>query len=277
MGVAIVEVEGTRIAYDEHGKDTKGPNVVFLHAFPLNRLMWEPQMDGLRGAFHIVAPDMRGFGASEVTEGATSMKRMADDVHALLTALDLAPVVLVGLSMGGYVAFEYYRNYAAHVRALVLAGTRADADSEETRAGRSEMMQKVATEGPAAVAEAMLPKLLSPAAIDKSSDLIVTVRRMIETTSAAGIAGALAGIANRADSTDLLSAIAVPTLVIAGSKDAVIPPAQTTALTEAIPGARFALIEGAGHLANLEGPEEFTSLLRDFIGGLPPVQAPQGA
>jgi pimeloyl-ACP methyl ester carboxylesterase len=266
--VAILEVEGTRIAYDEQGKDTGGPNVVFVHGFPLNRLMWEPQMDALRGSCHVVAPDMRGFGASEVPTGTISMRRMADDVDALVTTLELEPIVLVGLSMGGYVALEYLRNYGPKVRALVLADTRAAGDSAEARTGRSQMIQKVASEGPAAIAEEMLPKLLSPGTIQGDEELVVRARRMIETTSAAGIAAALAGMAERANSTDLLGSIAVPTLVVVGSEDTVTPRDEAAAMAASIPGARLAVVEGAGHLSNLERPEEFNKELRAFLDDL---------
>jgi 3-oxoadipate enol-lactonase len=271
--LAILDVEGFRIAYDEHGQAVTSPNIVLLHGFPLSRLMWEPQIEEIRGIAHVVAPDMRGHGASDVGEGATTMERMADDVHAIVESLGLAPVVLVGLSMGGYVAFEYWRKYADRVRAMVLADTQAGADAEEAKAGRYALIQEIASAGPAVVAEKMLPRLLSEGSVEKSPELVVAVRRMIETTSASGMVGALAGMAERSDSTGLLPEITVPSLVLVGSEDVVTPREKAEAMAAAIPGSRFEVIEGAGHLSNFEEPTEFNRVLKEFLAGLPALDA----
>lgn len=264
--MAIVQVEGARIAYDTYGSSK--PAVVFLHGFPLNRLMWAPQVEALRGVGRLVVPDMRGMGSSELSNGTTSMERMADDVHGLVESLDLAPVVLVGLSMGGYVALSYYRKYREEVRALVLVDTRAEADDEKARENRTKMIEEVQAKGPSAVATAMIPKLLSEEA-QKDAEVVAEVRRMIETTSPAGIIGALRGMAERPDSTDLLGEIAVPTLVVVGSEDTVTPPEGAEAFAAAIPDAQFEVIDGAGHLSTFEKPDEFNDLVREFLEELP--------
>ena len=266
--MAIFEVDGTRIAYDRFADDAPSHAVVLLHAFPLSRLMWEPQTEDLRGVWQLIVPDMRGHGASDVASEATTMERMADDVHALVESLGVAPVVLVGLSMGGYVALAYTRKYPGEVKALVLADTRATADSEEARAGRYALIEEVAATGPSVVAEKMLPKLLSAKAIETKPELVVAVRRMIETTSPAGIAASLAGMAERADSTDVLPTIMVPTLVLVGSEDAVTPESDARALAEAIPNARLEVIEEVAHLSNLENPGEFNRLVKEFLTNL---------
>jgi pimeloyl-ACP methyl ester carboxylesterase len=265
--LAIVEVNGTRIAYDEYGAATSGPNVVFLHAFPLNRLMWQSQTDELRGIAHLVLPDMRGFGSSDVESGAIAIEQMADDVYALVEKLELAPVVLVGLSMGGYVALAYIRKYPESVRGLVLADTRADADSDEARQNRQAMIDEVAASGPARVAELMLPKLLSKDG-QEQAELVAEIRRMIETTSPGGIVGALRGMADRADSTDLLASIAVPTLVVVGAEDAVTPPEIARELADRIPGAELEIIDDAGHLSNVEEPTTFNAAVSRFLQSL---------
>ena len=270
--MAILEVDGVRIAYDRHDEGAAGPGVVFLHAFPLNRMMWEPQVEDLGGVFDVVVPDMRGQGASDVTEGAISMERMADDVYALVSTLEIAPATIVGLSMGGYVALAFARKYPEALRALVLADTRSAPDSDEARAKRYDMIKGLAESGPASLAEAMIPKLLSEKTIEAKSALVLDVRRMIETTSPSGLAGALAGMAERPDSTDLLGDIAVPTLVLVGAVDAVTPESDARALAEAIPSARLEIIADAGHLSNLEAPAEFNGHLRAFLSALPPVE-----
>jgi 3-oxoadipate enol-lactonase len=261
-------VDGARIAYDRYGEGAPGPTVVFVHAFALNRMMWEPQLEELRGAFEVLAPDMRGHGSSDVTGETIPIERMADDVRALVASLELAPVALVGLSMGGYVALAYARKYPADLAALVLADTRASADSQEAREGRYAMIEEVTANGPAAIAEQMLPKLLCEKTLAENQPLVASVRRMIETTSAAGIAGALAGMAEREDARSFLPSIAVPTLVIAGSEDTVVPPEEARAIADAIPSARFELIENAAHLSNLEQPNRFNALVREFLSQL---------
>ncbi len=266
--MAIVEVNGTRIAYDRRDENAGGPPVIFVHAFPLNRTMWEPQFEEFGGVFDVIAPDMRGHGASELDLERVSMEQMADDVHALAEALELGPVVLVGLSMGGYVALAFAKKYPDALRALVLADTRATADDAEARENRYATIRDVAANGPAALAEKMLPRLLSEKSIEEDHELVLTVRRMIETNSAAGIAAALAGMAEREDSSGVLASIAVPTLVIVGTEDAVTPPADAEALASGIAGARLERLEGAAHLSNLERSAEFNTLLKDFVGGL---------
>lgn len=162
------------------------------------------------------------------------------------------------------------RRFADTVAGLVLADTRATPDTDEARAGRYSMIEEVAENGAHVVASAMLPKLLSPETAEAEPELVAAVRRMIETTAPAGIAGALAGMAERADSRDLLSGIHVPTLVIVGSKDAVTTPADARSMADAIPGARLEVLDGAGHLSNLERPGAFNRVLGDFLGALEP-------
>jgi pimeloyl-ACP methyl ester carboxylesterase len=266
--VAIFEVDGTRIAYDRHGDGAPNHTVVLLHAFPLSRLMWEPQIEELSGVWQFIVPYMRGHGASDVASEATTMERMADDVHALVESLEVGPIVLVGLSMGGYVALAYMRKYAAEVEGLVLADTRATPDTEEARAGRYALIEEVAATGPQVVAERMLPRLLAPKSIEEKPELVVSVRRMIETTSAAGIGASLAGIAERPDSTDLLASIAVPTLVVVGANDEVTPESDARAMADAIPGAQLEVIDDVAHLSNLEAPVEFNRVLKAFLSNL---------
>jgi 3-oxoadipate enol-lactonase len=266
--VAIVEVNGVRLAYDRHDDGAAGPVVVFLHAFPLNRAMWEPQLEDLGGVYDVIMPDLRGFGASDVTEGVLSMDGFADDLHAFVESLELAPITLVGISMGGYVALSYAKKYPDELRALVLVDTRSSADGEDARAGRYEMIEEVAANGPAAIAEQMLPKLLSERATTDNPTLVVDVRRMIETTAAGSIAGALAGMAEREDSTAVLPTISVPTLVIVGENDVVTPPEAAREMASAIPSARLEVLEGAGHLSNLERPDAFNAVLREFLDSL---------
>ena len=258
----IARMNGINLAYTDQGQ---GPPVVFLHAFPQSRAMWAPQVEALSGTHRVVTLDFRGFGESDAPLWHYTLEQFADDVKGLLDHLAIQRAVLVGLSMGGYTLFAFYRKYADLVKGLVLADTRAQADTEEGRAGRFAMAQTAYTKGAAAIAEIMLPKLLSPVALQTKPELVWQVRATIEQTQVSGIAGALMAMAERPDSVPLLAQIARPTLVITGELDGPTPPADGKLMAERIPGARLELIPQAGHLSNLEQPEAFNHAVRSFL------------
>ncbi len=261
----IARINGINLAYTDQGR---GMPVVLLHAFPQNRAMWAPQVEALSKTHRIIAPDFRGFGESDAPQGPYTLDQFADDVAGLLDHLTIQRAVFVGLSMGGYTLFAFYRKYAARVTGVVLADTKAQADTEEGRAGRFAMAQTAQTNGAGAVADIMLPKLLSPIALQTKPDLVQRVRTAIEQTQVSGIAGALMAMAERPDSVSLLTQIARPTLVITGELDGPTPPADGKLMAETIPGARMEIIPQAGHLSNLEQPEAFNRALLDFLEGI---------
>lgn len=256
-------LNGIRMHYVDEGS---GPAVVLLHAFPLGGSMWRPQVAALRERYRLIVPDLRGFGGSDAPPGLYTMDQQADDVVALLDQLGLERVALCGLSMGGYIALALMRAHPARVRALVLCDTRAGADSEEGRAGREANARLAEEHGPAAIADKLIPGLVAPGAPEELRD---ELRALAMANSADGIAGALRGMAQRPDSAPGLAAIAAPTLVIVGAEDALTPPAEARALHAAIAGSRLVEIAGAGHLASMERPAEFTAALAAFLDGLP--------
>jgi len=258
----LAKINGINLAYTDQ---SRGAPVVLLHAFPQSRAMWAPQVDALSKTHRILAPDFRGFGESDAPLGHYALDQFADDVAGLLDHLAITQAVFVGLSMGGYTLFAFYRKHAARVTGLVLADTKAQADTEEGRAGRFAMAQTAQANGAGAVADIMLPKLLSPVALQTKPDLVQRVRATIEQTQVSGIAGALMAMAKRPDSVPLLSQIACPTLVITGELDGPTPPADGKLMAETIPGARLEIIPRAGHLSNLEQPEAFNRALLDFL------------
>lgn len=263
-------VNGVNLAVAVRGR---GPAVLFIHGFPLDHTIWQPQLDALEGACRI-APDLRGMGRSDAPDLGYGMATYAADLAALLDALGVDDVVLCGMSMGGYVAFEFLRRWPGRVRGLVLCATRAEADTSEGRRARDAMTQLARERGPRAVADAMLPRLLASGTPAADPALAERIRQLMAAMPVSGIVGALAAMRDRPDSTPLLGGLGgVPTLVIAGAEDAVIPPEAAAALARAIPGARLAMIAGAGHLPMLERPEETTAALADFLAGLP---APAG-
>lgn len=258
-GVQRITVRGVSLAVEALGT---GPAVVFLHGYPLDRTIWRHQLEHLSGVRRI-APDLRGMGRSDSPDLGYSMSTYAEDVAGLLDVLGEEGAVLCGLSMGGYVAFEFLRRFPDRVRGLVLMDTKAEADTPDGRRGRDQQLAMVREEGAGALAAAMLPKLLAPGA---PPALVEQLRAMITRTPVAGIAGALTAMRDRADSRPLLPELGrIPVLVVTGEVDALIPPPVAEAMAAAIPGARLQVVPGAGHLPPLERPEETTRLLQAFL------------
>ena len=246
-----------------------GTPLVLLHAFPLDGRMWAPQVEALAGSYQVIVPDLRGFGAArdQAVEEA-GMDLLADDLLRLLDDRGLDRVVLGGLSLGGYVALAFMRRHADRVSGLVLLDTKATADSDQARDDRLTMADRVLDEGTDFVPEAMLPKLLGETSREHRPEVVEKVVALVREQSPQAIAGAQRGMAARAATTDVLATITVPTLVITGEEDAVTGPEIGRELAAGIPGARFLLVEEAGHLANLEQPEVVNEALLDFLAPL---------
>lgn len=253
------------MAYDEAGA---GPAVVLLHGFPFNRSMWREQVETLAPHFRVIAPDLRGHGQTSVAAGPSTMETLAQDVIALMDALEISQAAVCGLSMGGYVALALYRMFPARVGALVLADTRAVADTAEGKQNREQQAQKALREGMAPIADAMLPKLLAPVTVAKHPEVVARVREMILKTDPAGAAAAQRGMAQRKDHTDFLPNINVPTLIIVGENDQLTPVAESEKMHSLIGGSRLEIIKGVGHVSNLEQPEQFNRLLAGFLRNL---------
>lgn len=239
--------------------------LVLIHAFPLNARMWEPQLVLAGRGWRVIAPQLRGFGGGAGDPPASSVDDYAGDIVDLLDALHVEEAVIGGLSMGGYVAFALFRLAPRYVRGMVLADTRPQADSPEAIEGRRQMQQLVADKGTPAVADAMLPRLLGATIGSHRPEIERRVRSLIEASPPGAIAGAIAAMMSRPDSTPLLGAIRCPTLVLAGEEDVITPPAVAEATARAIAGAELAIVPGAGHLSNLEQPEAFTAALARFL------------
>lgn len=256
-------VNGMTVGYTDQGNGTP---LVFIHAFPLSKTMWQPQVDALQDTYRVITIDLGGHGESDIVLWNDTLDDYAKNVICLLDHLEIAQAVFVGLSMGGYTLFSIYRNYANRVKALVLADTRAQADSEEGKAGRRSMAQVAFKEEAPAIADIMLPKLLAPSTIEHRPEIVEQVRQMILQTSTAGIVVDLVAMAARPDSTDLLSTITCPTLVIVGEDDQATPVAESQYMAQRIPGTTLVTIPQAGHLSNFEQPAAFNQALESFLG-----------
>jgi 3-oxoadipate enol-lactonase len=264
-------LNGVRIAYHDRGQ-RHSTALLLIHGFPLDHRMWASQLVGLSAEVRVIAPDLRGFGRSaartaaplEVTPGPLTMEQHADDLAALLDHLAVERAVVAGLSMGGYIAFAFWRRHPERVQALILLDTRAEPDAPQARANRDAAAVKVRQAGSAAIAGEMLPRLLSPANLSNQriSDEVLT---MMSEQPVEGVAGALAGLRDRADSRPTLPTISVPTLVLVGEHDVLTPPADAAAMAAAIPAARIVVIPYAGHLSTLENPRAVNGAMRDFL------------
>jgi YbgC/YbaW family acyl-CoA thioester hydrolase len=260
--VRRVTVNGVGLALEERGE---GRAVLFIHGYPFDHTVWRHQLERLPGVRRI-APDLRGMGLSDAPDLGYSMRTYADDLAALLDTLGVEDVVLVGLSMGGYIAFEFLRHWRGRVRGLALVDTRAEADTADGRRARDAAAALAREGGAKAIADAMLPKLLSSATERDQPRVIAQVRRMIERTPVAGIAGALAAMRDRPDSTPLLGTLgALPTVVIVGEDDEITPAPAARAMADAIPHARLVTIPDAGHVTPLEQPDVLIGTLMAFL------------
>lgn len=262
-------INSLALAYTDRGM---GLPVIFLHAFPLNRQMWEGEIQALLADQHyrLVALDWRGFGESEISSSIvkpviSTMVMFADDVAGLMDALGIQQAVLCGLSMGGYAAFAFARKYPQRLRGLILADTRPGSDTPEAITNRENVAQLAETHGSGAIADLQLPRLISDYTRQHHPEVETRVRQLIDAATPYGIAAASRGMAVRADSNDLLTTIACPTLVIVGEHDALTPPEVAQEYAAQIPAAQYVVIPHAGHLSNLEQPQTFIQTIRQYL------------
>lgn len=252
--------------YQVYRAGTEGPVLLFVHGFPMTHALWEKQFLHFAENYRVIAPDLRGLGASRVHSDdlLISMEQHADDLHDLLQVLHVdEPVVFIGLSMGGYIAWQIARKYPHFLRALVLCHTRVIADTEEQKLGRYQLAdQTVQDQSSRKVEEAMFPRLLPSTA---SSEVQSAMKQMARSSTPGGLASAIRGLAERNEMTSLLPSIAVPTLAISGEHDIISPPGEMAAWTNHIPQSKFVTLPGVGHVSPLESPAAFNQLLSESL------------
>lgn len=260
----------SNLHFQEVGQgDTQNAPLVLLHAFPLPSELWRSQLETLSQEFRVIAPDLPGFGNSPDFADDPSIDHMANSVMALLQQLHIEePIILGGLSMGGYTALAFARLFPESLRALILCDTRAEADTNEGKAGRDKMIALAESEGAMPVIEQMLPKLLGETTQKERAEVVQTVRALASQQSPKAIINALRALRDRSDSLDLLPQITVPTLVIVGEEDSITPVSMSQTLADKIPGAKLEIIPQAGHLSNIEQPEIFNRIVLDFCKSL---------
>jgi pimeloyl-ACP methyl ester carboxylesterase len=256
-------VRGREIGFDDRGR---GAPVVLLHPFPFSREIWGGVATALAERFRVIALDARGFGESALravggASAAYAIADLADDLAGLLDALDVPRAAVMGMSMGGYTALAFAARHGSRLGALVLADTRAAADSPEGRAKRDEALSIVHGQGAAAYLDGNLARMVSPGA---PAALHAQVRARAQERADALVA-AIEALRDRPDRTGELGAIACPTLVVCGAEDLISPAAEMKRIAEGIRGARYVELPGAGHLAHLEAPETFTAAVSGFL------------
>src|SRR5215216_6983538 len=260
--MTLAHINDIQMAYTDTGI---GRPVVLIHGYPFNRTLWNEQVSALSNSYRVIAPDLRGFGESDASEGPATMNQLAQDIALLLDHLGVARATIAGLSMGGYVALAFYERFPSRVRALVLADTRAQADTEEAKQTRAQQAEKALSEGIAGIAGAILTKLLTPETVSKRPEIVKFVRDMMLKTKPEGAAAALRGMAEREDQTELLPKISVPTLIVVGTEDAITPVADSENMHHAIGGSRLVVLDHAGHVSNVERPQQFNDALLHFL------------
>lgn len=259
--------ESVKLHYDEVGS---GKAVVLIHGFPLNRRMWQPQLPALGAAgYRVIAPDLRGFGASPAGHGAWTMDTLADDVVALLDRLHIKQAVVGGMSMGGYVLLNLLERYPERVAAALFLMTRASADDVLGKERRTVLAGEVEAGRPGVVTGTFADLLFASATRQTRPELAGEVAAMMAETSMEGLSGGLRAIRDRRDYLDGLASFTQPALVIGAQEDRAIPLEHGRIIAAALPNAEFHLLAGGGHMVNMEQPEPFNRCLLDFLAGLP--------
>jgi len=242
-----------------------GPAVVLLHGFPFNHSLWQEQAMVLSQRYRVIVPDLPGFGGSSLGESPVTMNQMAQEVVELMDLLEVNDATIGGLSMGGYVVLAFYKLFPDRVRALVLADTRAQGDTEEAKQVRAKQAEEALSEGMIGIVNSMLPKLFTPDSVTKRPEAVKRIREMMMTTKPEGAAGALMGMAIREDQTETLSRINVPTLILVGRDDVITPVVDSESMHAKIPRSQLVVIENAGHVSNVEQADVFNSKLLSFL------------
>jgi pimeloyl-ACP methyl ester carboxylesterase len=258
-----VELQDTNLFVEDLGS---GVPLLLIHGFPLNQEIWRPQIEALSANARVIALDLRGHGQSPPTESPYSMDLLADDCAGVLEVLNVdQPVVICGHSMGGYISFAFYRRHPEKVGGLILAATRAGADSEEGKLNRDKAAQLTEEKGTQPVIDSMLPIIMATQTHREKPELVSQVAGIMKKTSTNGMIGALLGIKTRPDSTPTLGQIKVPTLIIHGEGDQIIPLSESEAMHAKIPDSKLEILPNAGHLPNLEQIHSFNKAVESFL------------
>jgi 3-oxoadipate enol-lactonase len=259
-----VSINGFGIEYSLEGPESGLP-VVFIHAFPMSKEMWAPQVDALKNEYRVLTYDVRGHGQSDIGTGQYTIEFCVDDLVGLLDHLNLMKVVVVGLSMGGYIALRAIERHPDRFRAAVLCNTRSEPDTNEAKIKRSADIKVIQTLGMRRITEFFLPKFFHDRTFTTNPDIIKFAKTIIGKNNPTGVTGMLLALAARTDTTPSLAKIRMPVLLIAGEFDQLTPPAVIASIHQKIPGAVIHTVPGAAHYSNLENSEVFNTSVINFL------------
>jgi 3-oxoadipate enol-lactonase len=257
-----IHSDDAEIFYDTQGE---GLPLVLLHPFPSNHEFWNSIAPQLAARYRLILPDLRCHGASQPGNGPATMQKHAADLLRILDAEHIQRACFAGVSIGGYVLFEFWRQHRERVQALILCDTRAQADTEEGRQTRLKAAEEVERSGPDTYIEGMIPKLLGETIRRNRPDRVSEARRMMDRMTSTGISFALRGMAARPDSIPTLRTINIPTLIMAGKEDTLTPVADAELMHREIRGSELAAVPAAGHYMPFEQPEAAAQIMRGFL------------
>ena len=264
-------VNNCLIHYIDIGISTAVP-VVFVHGFPFSHKMWLTpggQTEALASSHRVIAYDVRGHGDSEIGDGQYTIELFVDDLVALLDHLSIVKAVIVGLSMGGYIALRLAERAPDRVRGLVLCDTKSEGDSNEAKIKRASSIKAVKANGPRLFAEGFVTSVFTPENLGAKPEAVRMIQSVIERTAPISLCGSMLALAARTDTTAALPNINVPTLIMVGEHDALTPPAASQSMKDKIPNSELHLIPNAAHLSNIENPVEFNKHLVEFLQRIP--------
>lgn len=254
-------IRGIQLVYDDLGE---GQPLVFIHGHPFNRSMWDAQIDPFRGRYRLILPDLRGYGETGVTTPRVMLDEMALDIIHLLDMLNIGKAIFCGLSMGGQILLDLYRVAPHRVQALVIVDSDARGETPVSKEKRLAKADDILRKGMRRHTDETIHQYIAAASMHNPK-VYMPLHRMMSDTRPEGAAAAHRGRADRRDHTAILGSILVPTLIVVGAEDYFTPPPVARIMSDGIPGARLAIVDGAGHLPNMEKPELFNRLLDDFL------------
>jgi len=252
------------VSYIDEGS-INAPTIIFIHGFPLNKLMWEKQIEILKKNYRVITYDIRGHGNSDDGDGDFSIELFVTDLLSLMDTLKIDKTILCGFSMGGYIALNAIENYPERFNALILCDTNCTEDKPEAKENRMKAIESIKEKGLEQYAEESLKKLFAPVSISKHTEKIAIVREMIMKTSEQSLFKTLHALAERKETCTKLHGLKVPVLILVGKEDSITPPDVALSMHEKIKGSIIHIIDHAGHLSNLENSKEFNNQLASFL------------
>ncbi len=259
----LTEIKNVTISYNDVGEGNIP--IIFLHGFPFDKSMWKGQLDSLKSSYRVIAFDIRGFGKSTEANTALSIDLFSEDLVSFMDKLNIEKAIVCGLSMGGYIALNAIKRFPERFAALILCDTQCIADTAEVKENRYKAIVQINLDGATEFNEKFIKSVFHPDSLNNKKELVENLRSIVFANSKGIINAGLIALAERSETCSSLDAIHIPTLIICGREDKVIPLAQAEFMQKHIKDAGLKIIENAGHVSNLEQPEQFNKCLLDFL------------